>query len=134
MYTRLSTIYNTNRIPYSYIYTYIYTSPHSYIQVITEEELAVAISTRERSYKRLNRMQRSLLTTTSTFQPYIFCAHLALELCNMSNEAYFNYSDNNNTTTAKTTNTTNSSVTPTVGEGKGVMELQYSSYRALDLG
>ena len=107
----------------------------------------MAISTRERSYKRLNRMQRSLLTTTSTFQPYIFCVQLALELCNMSNEAYFNY-DNNNTTTA--TNTTNSAtatttttttttttygnttVTPTVEVEE--KELQYSSYRALDLG
>ena len=86
--------------------------------MITEEELSVAISTRERSYKRLNRMQRSLLTTTSTFQPYIFCAQLALELCNMSNEAYFNYD--------------NTTVTPTVVVDES--ELQYSSYRALDLG
>lgn len=57
--------------------------------VVTEEERRVAVINRQRALKRLNRMQKSLLSNVSSHRSYVFCVQLAVLLTNAATEVYY---------------------------------------------
>ena len=57
--------------------------------VITEEELRPTVKSRRIAIQKMNRMQQSLMEQIVAYKQEVFCADLALTLCNMSFEMYY---------------------------------------------